>query len=156
MATFDNNLNAFDSFLTFGRTSFAEDLAPHECKWAVRKALYDVTKPFFTTSEENTLLVKMWDRVAFTPPRKTKSSVSSIVWKEGKDLKHFMYWLRLCQTHREQVAGKRGAASSAEQARAATAAEQGRPGSLPSWLNGVELSERENTECYKLTMKHIL
>ena len=30
------------------------------------------------------------------------------------------------------------------------------PGSLPSWLGGLELSEDENTECFKLTMKHIL
>ena len=30
------------------------------------------------------------------------------------------------------------------------------PGSLSSWLGGVELSEDENRQCFRLTMKHIL
>ena len=55
--------------------------------------------------------------------------------------------VRLCQTHREEVAGKRDAAS---------AAKQGMPGSLSSWLGGVELSEDENKQCFRLTMQYIL
>ena len=50
---------------------------------------------------------------------------------------------------------KRSAASAAEQGvPAASAATLG--GSLPSWLGGLELSEAENIECFKLTMEHIL
>ena len=70
-----------------------------------------------------------------------------MVWKEARDVNKFICWVRLCQAHREYVARKRNAAS---------AAEQGMPGSLPSWLGGLELSEDENTECFKLTIKHIL
>ena len=44
----------------------------------------------------------------------------------------------------------------AREKRAASAAEQGMPGSLSSWLGGVELSEDENRQCFRLTMKHIL
>ena len=89
----------------------------------------------------------MWGVIAFEGSKNTKNAPRSILWKESKDVNAFICWARRCQTHREDVARNRSGAS---------AAEQGVPGSLPSWLGGVELSEDENTECFKLTMKHIL
>ena len=87
MATSDNNLDALTSFLTFGLTNYAEDLSPDDRECAVRKALYDLAQTSFKTSDENALLVKWWEHVAFATPTKTKDSPNSIVWKERKDLK---------------------------------------------------------------------
>lgn len=49
---------------------------------------------------------------------------------------------RLCQAHREEVAGQRAPAS---------AAEQGMPRQLFSWLGGAELLEDEAIDVSKLT-----
>ena len=150
----DASLKALTNFLSLGLDNYAVDLAPDDRVQAVYKALHNLaTKPFppgddtAPGSEEGSLLAKLWEYVACASPKKTSSSANSLVYKEAKDLNNFICWARLCQTHREEVAGKKGAAS---------AAEQGMPGSLPSWLGGLELSEDENTECYKVTMKHIL
>ena len=150
----DATLKDLTNFLSLGLDNYAVDLAPDDRVQAVYKALHNLaTKPLQpgndTTpgTEEGVPLAKLWDLVACGPPKKTDNSASSIVYKEAKDLNNFIYWARLCQTHREKVARKK---------RAASAAEQGMPGSLSSWLGGVELSEDENRQCFRLTMKHIL
>jgi len=131
----DASLNALTNFLSLGLRNYAGGLAPDDREHAVYEALHNLaTKPFppgdDTTrgSEEGSLLAKLWEYVACASPKKTSSSANSLVYKEAKDLNNFIRWARLCQTHREEVAGKKDAAS---------AAEQGMPGSLPSWLGGL-------------------
>ena len=148
------SLEAMTNFLLLGLRNYAVDLTADDREYAVYEALYNLaTEPLppgadtSPGSDEGSLLAKWWDYMAFAPPRETKDSASSMVWKEARDVNNFICWVRLCQTHREYVAWKRNAAS---------AAEQGTPGSLPSWLGGLELSEDENTECFKFTIKHIL
>ena len=142
------------NFLSLGLSNCAVDLTPTDREYAVYEAIHNLaTKPLSPGddtslgTEEGSLLAKWWEYVALTPPTKAKDSASSMVWKAAKDLNKFTCWVRLCQTHGEEVAGNTGAAS---------AAEQGMRGSLPSWLGGLELSEDENIECFKLTMKRIL
>ena len=150
----DASLDAMTNFLSLGLRNYAVDLTADDREYAVYEALYNLaTEPLppvddtILGSDEGSLLAKWWDYMALAPPRKTKDSASSMVWKEARDVNKFICWVRLCQTHREYVARKRNAAS---------AAEQDMPGSLPSWPGGLELSEDENTECFKLTFKHIL
>ena len=111
----DASLDAMANFLSLGLSNYAVGHAPDDREYAVYEALYNLaTKPLppgdVTTlrSEEGSLLAKWWDYVAFAPPKKTKHSTSSVVWTEAKDLNNFICWVRLCQTHREYVAWKRG------------------------------------------------
>ena len=160
----DAGLNAMSDFLALGLQHYAVNLTLNDREDAIATALYDLaTKPNAPGDDialgqgEGDLLAKWWTYVAFSPPKTTKNSTSTVMWKEAKNPNNFISWVRLCQRHREEVAKKRRAASVAEQGvPAASAAEQGMPGSLPSWLGGLELSEDENIECFQLTMKHIL
>ena len=158
-----DSIDALDCFLTLGLKHYAANLASGLREYEVSKAQLILMTQNLPAGEEftfgfeaSTRLVKWWEHVAFVPPQKCEGSASSIVWKECKDLNVFIYWARLCQTHREMVAGKRTAASAAKQGSAASAAEEGRPGYLPSWRGGSQLSEHENTDCFELTMNHIL
>ena len=147
MAISDSSLDAMSNFLALGLSNYAGDLTPKDREYAVALALDEMETPGDDTilgNDEGSLLAKLWDNVVFGPPQITKHSQNPVCWKEPKDPKEFICWARLCQAHREEVARKRGAPS---------AAEQGVPGSLPSCGGGFELSEDENTECFKLTMK---
>ena len=137
----DRLLNAMYNFLSLGLSDYAEDLTPTDHEYAITLALHEAAtnpKPHgdhnSLSLEKGTHLAKLWDCVGFTPG------------KETKDTDIFILWARICQAHREQVAGRRGLAS---------AAEQGIVGSLPSWRGGIELSVDENKECFKAQIKYI-
>ncbi len=130
-------LNAMSNFLTLGLSQFAEDFTAEDREYAVSVALFDayIEDHIQLSIDEGSLIAKWWDLVTLTPEKNAKDPILVISWA------------RRCQEHREQVARQRTAAF---------AAEQGMPGVIPSWLGGFELSEDENIECFKLTMKYIL
>ena len=140
-------LVALGSFLSLGLKHFWAGSTEKKQNWAVFAALMDPAtmpgEPYSLSADECDALVKLWNRVAFQAPEKVQRSQMNqrpLVWKIAKDPDNFIIWARRCQQHRCAV----------------SAAEQGVPGSLPSWQGGVELSEAQNTACYKLTVKHII
>ena len=156
----DAGLDALINFLSLGLQHYALNLTLEDREYAIAAALvalgYSPWKDDISLGQgEGNLLAKWWGFVALASPNRTHNSTSPVVWQEIKNLDNCISWVRLCQRHREEVAKKRSAASAAEQGvPAASAATLG--GSLPSWLGGLELSEAENIECFKLTMEHIL
>ena len=157
----DAGLDAISNFFSLGLQHYAVNLTLEDREYHSATAFVALaTKPGDGISigqGTGDLLAKWWGFVAFESPKRTDNSKSPVMWKESKNLDNFISWVRLCQRHREEVAKKRSAASAAEQGvSAASAAKQGVPGSLPSWLGGLELSEDENKQCFQLTMKHIL
>ena len=95
----DASLDAMANFLSLGLSNYAVNLTADDREYAVYEALYNLaTKPLppgddtALGSEENSLLAKWWDCVAFAPPKKTKDpSGNPVVWKEAKDLNIFIW-----------------------------------------------------------------
>ncbi len=147
----DACINAFFDVLSLGLQHYTVSLTHEQRDFTIATVLYALaTEPgdgISMSQGAGDLVAKWWDCVVYEPPKRTDNSKSPVTWKEGKDVDNFISWVRLCQRHREDVAKKRSAAS---------AAEQGVPGSLPSWRGGLELSADENTQCFRLTMNHIL
>ena len=147
----DATLEALAGFLRLGLKHFWACSTESDRELAIAAALVDLeTTPgetYALGADADDALAKLWACVAFEAPKTTKHSTSPVVWKQAKDKENFIYWAHLCQRHRERIA---------EGAFAASAAEQGVRGSLPSWRGGVELSETQNTECLKLTVEHIV
>ena len=168
----DATLEALAGFLRLGLKHFSACSTEPDRELAIDAALVDLaTTPGETYSlgaDAGDALAKLWACVAFEAPKTTKHSTSPVVGKQAKDQKNFIYWAHICQRHRERIAEGAFAASAAEQgvrghreriaegAFAASAAEQGVRGSVPSWRGGVELSETQNIECFKLTVEHIV
>ena len=132
-------LNAMSEFLTLCLNHFAKDLTANEREYAVYLAIYNAsTQPkspgdqITLGDDEGTLYANLWDCISLTKN------------KIAKDTSNFIKWANLCQAHREEVA----------QHKTASAAEQGFPGALSSWRGGLDLSEIENKECFKMTMKY--
>ena len=93
----DASLNALTKFLSLGLRNYAVDLAPDDREHAVYEALHNLATKLFppgddTTlgSEEGSLLPKLWDYVAYTSPKKTRSSANSMVYKEAKNPNNFI------------------------------------------------------------------
>ena len=74
-------------------------------------------------------MVRQVGQVGASASHQIGCALASLPCGSSEDV--FIYWVRLCHTHREEVVGKRGAASAAQQGGAASAAEQSRPGFLP-------------------------
>ena len=118
----DDGLNALSNFLALGLRHYAVHLTHNDREDAIAATRYDLaTKPNAPGDDislgqgEGDLLAKWWANVAFSPPKTTKNSASTVMWKEPKNPNNFISWVRLCQRHREEVAKKRSAASAAEQ-----------------------------------------
>ncbi|MEC8877994.1 MAG: hypothetical protein VX554_02305, partial [Candidatus Thermoplasmatota archaeon] len=136
-------MEALAGFLELGLKHFWACSTERDRELAIDAASVDLA----TWRDAGDAFAKLWACVAFEAPKTTKHSTSPVVWKQAKDQNNFIYWAHICQRHRERIA---------EGAFAASAAEQGVRGSLPSWAGGLELSKDENNECFELTMKHIL
>ena len=134
---------ALAGFLELGLKHFWACSTERDRELAIDAASVDLA----TWRDAGDAFAKLWACVAFEAPKTTKHSTSPVVWKQAKDQKNFIYWAHICQRHRERIA---------EGAFAASAAEQGVRGSVPSWRGGVELSETQNIECFKLTVEHIV
>jgi len=147
----DAALEALEGFLSLGLKHFWACSTEPDREWAVTATLVDHAttsgETYSLGADAGDALAKLWACVEFDAPKTTQRSKPPVAWKQAKDQENFIYWARLCQRHRELIA---------EDAFAASAAEQGVPGSLPSWRGGVELSETQNTACLKLTVQHIL
>ena len=130
-------ISALSNFLRLGLTNYAEHITTINHEHAITLALYDLATNPDLGIDEGTLLAKLWDYVAFSPPKKTTDSNSRHCWQQVNDPKLFLGWARLCQAHRDEVG-------------------RSLAGSRPSWTGGLELSEDQNKECFALTMQHIL
>ena len=98
------SLDAMTNFLLLGLRNYAVDLTAADREYAVYEALYNLATELLPLgddtilgSDEGSLLAKWWDYMAFVPPRKTKDSASSMVWKEARDVNNFICWVRLCR-----------------------------------------------------------
>ena len=141
-------------FLALGLGKYAVHLDEDERECVVYECLFDLAAQPLPPEDKTTLgndegsvLAKWWDRVACAPPKKTEGPASSLQWKEAKNLDNFIRWGRLCQTHREDVAGRR--APLLLQSKAC----------LDRSLRGAmayRSRKMNNTVCFKLTMHHIL
>ena len=105
----EDSENALRNFLELFLGMYVEHFPPRVAELAVSVAICDMkTRPHVAYP----LLDQLWDRVAFNPPTPLSRGGS---WKTSKDPKMFIYWARLCQAHREEVAAKRFTACAAEQ-----------------------------------------
>ena len=135
---FEPAFEALVLFLDLGLRHFWPDGSAQDRGWAIGAA---------TTANINWLssirglrgaaFARWWACVAFEAPKTVRDTTTPLTTKDAKDLRNFVYWARLCQKHREGIA---------KVVFAASAAEQGVPGSFPSWRGGVELSEEHKTE----------
>ena len=94
----ESSIDAMSNFLTLALDNYAKNFTSSDRDYAVALALYDVaTKHHITLGiDEGSLLAKLWEYVAFSPPKKTTGSNTSVCSKEPKDPTQFIAWARLC------------------------------------------------------------